>query len=125
VALSYCWGTPGPPKTTLSSLKERLSAIQVSSLPIAFTETISLTRKLGLQYIWIDSLCIIQDSDSDWDIESAKMASVYEQAYLTIAASSSPSCDKTFLLERNAPLAIDCLDHNAQPSMVKATHVCT
>lgn len=123
VALSYCWGTPGPPTTTISSLNERLSVIQVSSLPMAFTDAISLTRKLGLRYIWIDSLCIIQDSIADWDIESAKMASIYEQAYLTIAASSSPSCDKAFLLERNCSLAIDCLDDIAQPSMVKARHI--
>jgi hypothetical protein len=123
VALSYCWGTPGPPTTKISSLKERLLAIQVSSLPMVFTDAISLTRKLGLRYIWIDSLCIIQDSIADWDIESAKMASIYEQAYLTIAASSSPSCDKAFLLERNGSLAIDCLDDIAQPSIVKARQI--
>ena len=123
VALSYCWGASGPPKTTISSLKERLSAIQVSSLPVAFTDAISLTQRLGLRYIWIDSLCIIQDSIEDWDIESAKMASIYEQAYLTIAASSSPSCDKAFLLERNGSLTIDCFDDNGQPSIVKARHI--
>lgn len=45
-----------------------------------------MARRLGLGYIWIDSLCIIQDSPEDWEKESATMAKVYSKSYLNIAA---------------------------------------
>ena len=96
VALSYCWGITHPLTTTILSIEERKSVIEMSFLPKTFKDAIFLTRRLGLRYIWIDSLCIIQDSAVDWEVESAKMATVYEQAYLTIAVSSSSSCDKPF-----------------------------
>jgi hypothetical protein len=47
---------------------------------------LSSQRAAGISYIWIDSLCIVQDDDLDWETESAKMASIYQNAYLTIAA---------------------------------------
>jgi hypothetical protein len=71
-----------------------------------------------------DALCIIQDCAVDWEIESAKMATIYEQSHLTIAASSSPSCDNSFLVDRDnslaKPIVIDCLDDSGQPTIVKA-----
>lgn len=55
-------------------------------LPKTFQEAIALTRKLGVRYLWIDSLCIIQDDHHGWEVESAKMATIYSLSYLTIAA---------------------------------------
>ena len=52
-----------------------------------FQDAITLIRQLRVQYIWIDSLCIVQDDRYDWETESATMAAVYQNAYLTIAAS--------------------------------------
>lgn len=52
-----------------------------------FQDAITLTRQLRVQYIWIDSLCIVQDDRYDWETESATMAAVFQNAYLTIAAS--------------------------------------
>ncbi|PVH80552.1 HET-domain-containing protein, partial [Cadophora sp. DSE1049] len=91
VALSHCWGEPQnhPPKTTRENLAERLAGIPLSSMPKSFTDAVAVTKALGLQYIWIDSLCIIQDDEEDWLAESKHMGSVYEKAFLTIAASSA------------------------------------
>jgi hypothetical protein len=55
-------------------------------MPKTFRDAIVITKELGIQYIWIDSLCIIQDSASDWAYEASRMASVYLGALVTIAA---------------------------------------
>lgn len=54
-----------------------------------FRDAIHITIGLGLRYLWIDSLCILQDSQEDWVAESAKMSDVYRHAFLTISAFSS------------------------------------
>ena len=51
--------------------------------------TITITRKLGFDYLWIDSLCIVQDDIEDWKHESASMEGVYTSAYCTVAATSA------------------------------------
>jgi hypothetical protein len=73
-------------KSTYMNLQK---AVQFSSLPRTFREAIAITRALGIAYLWVDSLCIIQDDDDDWRAESAKMGFVYEQAYCTIAATAA------------------------------------
>jgi hypothetical protein len=88
-ALSHCWGKAQPLTTTSGNLSEHLIAIQLDRLPKTFREAVLLARRLDLQYIWIDSLCIIQDSKADWDTESSKMAEVYAGATVTIAATSA------------------------------------
>ena len=91
LALSHCWGLTMPPTatTTLSTIAERLKAIPLTDLSRTFADFISIARRMRVQYVWIDSLCIIQDSKEDWEKEAAQMASVYSNAYCTIAASSS------------------------------------
>jgi len=56
-----------------------------------FREAVSVTRRLGIPYLWIDSLCILQDEDdrSDWESEAPKMSSVYNSATVTLSAASS------------------------------------
>ncbi|PMD32736.1 HET-domain-containing protein [Hyaloscypha variabilis F] len=88
-ALSHCWGKAQPLTTTSENLSEHLIAIQLDQLPKTFKEAVLLAQRLDLQYIWIDSLCIIQDSEADWNTESAKMAEVYAGAVVTIAATSA------------------------------------
>ena len=56
----------------------------LEGMPALFQDAIITTWKLGIQYLWIDSLCIIQNSKEDWEAESAKMGSVYRNAYCTI-----------------------------------------
>lgn len=61
--------------------------IDWDDLPRTFQDAVITTRAIGIQYLWIDSLCIIQDDLGDWRQESSKMAEVYTNAWLTIAAS--------------------------------------
>lgn len=92
ICLSHCWGDYQPVRTTLGNLADHLNALPFSTLPRTYQMAISLARFFGIRYIWIDSLCIIQDDSSDWASESAKMCDIYEGSFLTIAATSSPNC---------------------------------
>lgn len=89
-ALSYCWGgsqqADRPYLTTTKTLEKHLSALPWDSLPKTLQDAILLTRAIGVQYLWIDSLCIIQDSKADWEKEAAVMGTVYAHARLVIAA---------------------------------------
>lgn len=76
-------------KTEQISLDARKKGIPFAALPKSFQHAITFVRQLGVRYLWIDSLCIIQDSEHDWAQESAKMASVYANSILTIAATRS------------------------------------
>ena len=91
LCLSHCWGCEQIVTTTKSTFEKRKVAIEWGELSKTFQDAIALTRSLGFDYIWIDSLCIIQDDAADWAFESAKMASVYSNGYLTIAATRSAS----------------------------------
>lgn len=68
--------------------------------PLTFQEAIQTARNLGYSYIWIDSICIIQDDKEDWITESGMMASVYNGADLVIAASVAKGSNDGFLRER-------------------------
>lgn len=97
VALSYCWGKLHPPKTTRSSLAQHRQKIELDTLPRSFQDAITVTRDLGIEYLWIDSLCIVQDDDSDWQSESSKMATYYSNAYLVVAATQANDPTQGFL----------------------------
>ncbi len=73
------------------------------SMPQNFQDAVLVTRLLGLRYLWIDSLCIIQDSKSDWEIEGSKMDQVYKNAYVTLAATSAATTHDGFLQRNPAP----------------------
>ncbi|KAK5651028.1 hypothetical protein OQA88_1800 [Cercophora sp. LCS_1] len=90
VCLSHCWGKEQIITTKKATIQERLAGIRMEELSKTFQDAVILTRRLGVRYIWIDSLCIIQDDLEDWEVESAKMCSVYSEAYLTVAATHSP-----------------------------------
>ncbi|KAF2180235.1 HET-domain-containing protein [Zopfia rhizophila CBS 207.26] len=93
VCLSHCWGARTTLQTTTGIVNKFKRNIPWKILPKTFKDAINFTRRLGLRYIWIDSLCIIQDDQSipsDWQRESAKMASIYQRSHVTLAASSSP-----------------------------------
>ncbi|KAG7045456.1 het domain-containing protein [Colletotrichum scovillei] len=100
-ALSHCWGRKQIITSTKATLAQRQTGIRLTELSNTFRDAVLLTRRLGIKYIWIDSLCIIQDCKSDWEAESAKMADVYSNAYLTIAATQSHDGDGGLFV--NAP----------------------
>ncbi|KAK0733067.1 heterokaryon incompatibility, partial [Lasiosphaeria miniovina] len=86
VALSYAWGKHYPLTTKRASLATRLAGIPIKDLPKTFRDAVVLARFLGIPSLWIDSLCIVQDDPHDWEIESSRMAAVYSNAVLTVAA---------------------------------------
>jgi hypothetical protein len=94
VTLSHCWGPREhqPLRTTLNpdTFSQYKAGIKIEDMPKTFRDAVELTRRIGPRYLWIDSLCIIQDSKEDWETESAKMASIYHNALLTLAASVAP-----------------------------------
>jgi hypothetical protein len=67
---------------------------------------------MGIEFIWIDCLCILQDSKKDWEYEAARMADVYSNAYLTVAASRAAHCREGFLglRRRNCPVSVKIED---------------
>jgi hypothetical protein len=107
VALSYCWGTTKQPGTTQSNLTSRQRRIDVSELPKTLQDAILVTQALDFQYIWIDSVCIVQDDANDWAIESSKMADIYSAAWLIIAATGANDCAAGFLQHRSEPHVLD------------------
>ncbi|KAF2425565.1 HET-domain-containing protein [Tothia fuscella] len=90
-ALSHCWGPPStrPTTTMKGSMSRNLERISFSDLSLTFKDAVKLTRDLGQRYLWIDSLCIIQDDPEDWVSEASKMAMVYGNALFTLSALSS------------------------------------
>ncbi|KAI0871058.1 hypothetical protein GGS24DRAFT_492545 [Hypoxylon argillaceum] len=103
VALSHRWGPPQQDTyfcTYRSNIEELKRGIKISSLPRAFQDAVCVTRGLGLKYLWIDSLCIIQQDPVDWEVESTLMERVFSSAYCTIAASCSSGSKHGFLIPR-------------------------
>jgi Heterokaryon incompatibility protein (HET) len=74
--------------TTKATLTSWQQSIPWDRLSKTFQDAILVTRDLGLQYLWIDSLCIIQDDANDWAVESTKMAKVYGDAHVVLAATA-------------------------------------
>ena len=106
-ALSYCWGTESQPLiTTLSNVEDLHKDIPITSLALTIQEAILVTRKLGLRYIWIDAICIIQDSAVDKDKELSRMGEIYELATVTIVAASAKHCKEGFLQRRKYPWGV-------------------
>ena len=86
IALSHCWGQAKPLTSTRETLNERIAGIPVSLCPPLFRDAMCIVRELGYQYLWIDTLCILQGDPQDWLIESAAMERVYGDATLCLAA---------------------------------------
>ncbi|KAI1350966.1 hypothetical protein F5Y01DRAFT_315249 [Xylaria sp. FL0043] len=100
IALSHCWGKT-PEHLSLVTKKSNVTRLKdgfnVDELPKTFQEAVRTAQALGIRYLWIDSLCIIQDDKEDWETEAKKMGDVYSFAYLTVAASSATSSLGGFL----------------------------
>ncbi|KAL9111007.1 MAG: hypothetical protein Q9227_004440, partial [Pyrenula ochraceoflavens] len=97
ITLSHCWGDSLPLCTTLESLDEHRQGIIWAKLPRVFQDCLTTSHELGVQYVWIDSLCIIQNLNSDWARNSRSMDRIYENSLLTIAALSSRDGSIPFL----------------------------
>ncbi|KAF7888102.1 uncharacterized protein EAF02_002643 [Botrytis sinoallii] len=104
--LSHCWGKTMPKITLLqSNIEFMLREINFSQLSNAFQDALWVVRKLGGRYIWIDSLCIVQDSETDWLVESASMCDVYSNSYCNICATAARDGSERMLRDRE-PLQV-------------------
>lgn len=106
VALSYCWGPERLLTFTASNEDQLRSGIPLSEFPPTLRDAVEVTRSLGYQFLWIDALCIQQDSKADWDNEAAKMRRVYRGAVVTLSAAAASKASDGMLYYRSMPLTI-------------------
>jgi hypothetical protein len=109
LTLSHRWGERQKTETTKDNIDRFKQALPMDELPQTFKDAIMVTRQLGFQYIWIDSLCIIQHDKEDWFRESAKMGDIFESSSCTLAAVHAlddDSNDQGLFLPRSDPLAV-------------------
>ncbi|KAI0555726.1 heterokaryon incompatibility protein-domain-containing protein [Xylaria curta] len=99
-ALTYCWGNGAILKTRMSTLDTHRVRIDWTQMNRTYRDAIEATRALGIRYIWIDALCIIQGDREDWEREAAKMASVYQNAIITLSAAQGISANDGLFLSR-------------------------
>ena len=97
VCLSHRWGNSQPLTTTVATLETRKRSIPFDTVPKTFQDAVIVTRKLGIRYLWIDSLCIIQDDLVDWEEQASSMCDIYKNAFLTLAATRCESCTEPLL----------------------------
>ncbi|CAM1505088.1 Fc.00g107250.m01.CDS01 [Cosmosporella sp. VM-42] len=100
-ALTYCWGPPPHSdaqfKTTSLNIHELIHEIPASQLPQAIRDSIAATKALGIPYLWVDALCILQDVASDWDMQCTLMVKIYGSAHVTLTAAASPNCEQGYV----------------------------
>ncbi|RBR26984.1 uncharacterized protein FIESC28_00252 [Fusarium coffeatum] len=96
-ALSHCWGGGIAVRMVMANLGRYKEGIRYSDLPLTFQHAVTVTRGLGIKYLWIDALCIIQDDQDDWQQESGNMAAIYRDAYFVIGADMSRDSNGGFL----------------------------
>ncbi|KAL0779905.1 hypothetical protein CaCOL14_004389 [Colletotrichum acutatum] len=102
----YCWGPPSVSKpqltTTAATLADRQTKILLPEMPNTIRDAVVFARHMGIKYIWIDALCIIQDDVEDWATEAALMFAVYRHATLTLVAAAGDTSHTGFLQRTSA-----------------------
>lgn len=101
---SHRWGSAKPlslTKETASTLRRGIKAVD---LPKTFGDVVKVAWKMRIRYLWIDSLCIYQDSEYDWRSEFTNMGLVYGNSWLNVAAIDSPYCHSGCLYDRDVKL---------------------
>lgn len=104
VALSYCWGGQSDFVLNDRTMGTMIEGIPLSDFPATLRDAIAITRRLGIRHLWIDALCIKQDSEDDWRRESARMRDVYKGATLTLVAANAPSVNTGIFSKRTPKL---------------------
>ncbi|KAF2450282.1 HET-domain-containing protein [Karstenula rhodostoma CBS 690.94] len=113
LSLSHCWGGSTFLTLTHANLRQFQTAIPVAELTAVFRDALYVAFQLGIPYIWIDSLCIIQDSPTDWEHTSKQMGEIYKRAVCNLSASAYKNGAQGLFTERGIyssgvlPLQID------------------
>jgi len=111
LALSHRWGSSEileNIKTVKANYEQHRIAIPFSTLPLTFQHAVTITRRFGYRYLWIDSLCIIQDSSEDWTTESYQMGEIYRRADFSIATVDARSADSGCFFPRDGQTVRPC-----------------
>lgn len=101
-ALSYCWGDKSAGnanvETTLATIDSRKTSLFLADeeVPATIQDAMDVTKSLGIRYLWVDALCIVQHDKADWEREAARMQSVYQNAEITLSATESIGCSRGF-----------------------------
>ena len=109
VSLSHCWGSGQYFKLTTATYGQMKAGFSISLLSRTFQDAVRATLKLGLNYLWTDALCIIQDSKSDWSQEALAMADVYLGALFNLAATGSADGHGGLFHDRNVNMVPRCI----------------
>lgn len=99
--LSHCWGASRMITTTTENIGQLKKQLPLLDLPKTFSDALQFIKAIGISFIWIDSLCIIQDSVKDWEAESRTMLEVYRHAECNLAAAGSEDSRGGLFSERN------------------------
>ncbi|QLI70756.1 uncharacterized protein G6M90_00g079160 [Metarhizium brunneum] len=117
-ALSYCWGKPPHVFKTTTSVMQDGFLLDWSTAPSTIVDAITITRRLGLRYLWVDAVCILQDDEDDKTSQIKDMARIYKNSAVTIVAASASGVNQGFIKDRSVksiafPVnAIDATSHN-------------
>lgn len=113
-ALSHSWGGKVALTTTKQTLKNRETGISLDELPATFKDACVLALRLKIHYLWIDSLCIVQDDKQDWERESAIMGEIYENSHITISATAAKDSTRGILHDRASRFRPIVLPHSSE-----------
>ena len=127
IALSHCWGKPTREQTerfctTPMNYMGRLKAIDLNELPKTFQYAVEVVRSVGMSFLGIYAICIVQCSRVDWEDESRKMEEVFSAAYCTIAADSAKSWTDGFLERTHPPQFTKTVQDGRQVYVCDTTH---
>lgn len=124
VALSYVWGESQPNRTTTTNVDAYTLRIDPALLPQTIKDGIEATHTYGVRYLWVDALCILQDSEDDKAREIARILTIFRHSYFTIIAASAHKVSDGFLHDRSPSsphdiaLPFPCPDSNEVGTMV-------
>lgn len=103
ITLSYRWGSEKPLASTSINFEHRTEAIPLP-LPKPFRDAVLVTQALGVRYLWIDAVSIIQDSNNDWAEQAPRMAAIYGGAYCMIATDNTLNSNESLLEGSRRPM---------------------
>ncbi|KAF9890820.1 hypothetical protein FE257_005391 [Aspergillus nanangensis] len=116
IALSYCWGPTCPQTfmTTAETLAERKAGIQLFDLPRLIQDVVFIGFFLGIEYIWVDRLCVLQGDNNDFSHQAHKMEEIFGAATFTLSAASAGNENDRILVPRDGKWSTFDLDTNFQ-----------
>lgn len=106
ITVSHRWGTAfekKPLMTTKESMDKHKQGIPWEDFPALFQDFLAIAEGLGISYVWIDCLCIVQDDAADWKRQASKMAEIYTNGYLNLAASTAQDSSQSLYFTRGHP----------------------